>query len=115
VTITDFPLPLGSFPQEITSGPDGNLHFTLPGLDRIGVIHPMTGVTPRDMRRSPNRPDRRRSAALQPPSGGRRPPIPEEDAGRRDPPGVGLTAENGLRRFASERMVLAPFAASHLF
>jgi hypothetical protein len=104
---------ISSFPQEITAGPNGNLHFTLPGLDRIGVIHPMTGVTPREVRRSPHRPDRRRSAAPQPPSGGRRPPIPEEDGGRHDLPGVGLTAENGLRRFTSERTVREPFAASH--
>jgi virginiamycin B lyase len=37
--ITEFPLPLrGSYPHGITAGPDGNLWFTEPGLNRVGKI-----------------------------------------------------------------------------
>jgi streptogramin lyase len=45
--ITEFPLPSGSGlpasrPQAITTGPDGNIWFTDPGANAIGMINPTT-------------------------------------------------------------------------
>src|SRR5262249_40227424 len=41
----EFPVPQGSDPWRITTGPDGNLWFTEPGSSRIGRITPSGAFT----------------------------------------------------------------------
>jgi virginiamycin B lyase len=44
-TVTEFPLPLGSAPDAITTGPDGNLWFTDTGTKSVGRMTPAGAVT----------------------------------------------------------------------
>jgi streptogramin lyase len=51
--IKEFPLPIGSAPQFLATGPDGNIWFTEKGTNKIGRITPAGVITHFDVTNSP--------------------------------------------------------------